>query len=84
MSSRDMRNDAISITKEAMAYYEQEDADDFEMIAKYIKKEMDRLYRRSWHVIVGIDFGDWVEASPGNFIKFKQNELTILIYKQQL
>ena len=55
--------------------YNQNDAQDYEQIAKYIQKELSRLHRGGkWHVIVGNEFGDWVKAKPNSLLKFKQGD----------
>jgi len=50
-------------------------------IAAYIKKEFDRLYGVTWHVVVGKNFGSFVTHETKHFIYFYVGPLAVLLWK---
>jgi len=50
-------------------------------IAQYIKKEFDRQYGATWHVIVGKNFGSFVTHETGNFIYLYIGSIAVLLFK---
>ncbi|CDK26500.1 unnamed protein product [Kuraishia capsulata CBS 1993] len=42
---------------------------------------MDKQFGRTWHCIVGTDFGNYVSHERNNFIYFYVNELAILLFR---
>lgn len=50
-------------------------------IAATVKKEMDKKYPGSWHVIVGRNFGSYVTHETGYFMYLYMGQLAILCFK---
>ncbi|KAM0786433.1 hypothetical protein ACM66B_001897 [Microbotryomycetes sp. NB124-2] len=72
----DMQQKAISIAKEALLHNKIE-----KDIASHIKREADKLWEPTWHVVVGRSFGSYVTHTSGNFIYMYINQLAFLIFK---
>eukprot|EP00977_Amphora_coffeiformis_P015758 scaffold4707_cov164-Amphora_coffeaeformis.AAC.32 len=60
-----MQQDAVDIASKALSEYNIE-----KDVAAYIKKEFDRKYNPTWHVIVGRNFGSYVTHETKHFIYF--------------
>ncbi|KAJ2805530.1 Dynein light chain 1, cytoplasmic [Coemansia guatemalensis] len=50
-------------------------------IARYIKVECDKKYGKTWHVIVGRNFGSFVTHEVGHFVYFYNKHLAHLVFK---
>jgi dynein light chain LC8-type len=50
-------------------------------IAAYIKKEFDKKYGLTWHVIVGRNFGSYVTHETKHFIYFYLGQVAVLLFK---
>jgi dynein light chain LC8-type len=50
-------------------------------MAQFIKKEFDKKYNPTWHVIVGRSFGSFVTHESGHFVYFYINSIAFLIWK---
>lgn len=50
-------------------------------VAAYIKKEFDRKYSPTWHVIVGRNFGSYVTHETKHFIYFYLGQVAVLLFK---
>ena len=50
-------------------------------VAAYIKKEFDKKYNPTWHVIVGRNFGSYVTHETKHFIYFYLGQCAILLFK---
>ena len=50
-------------------------------IAEEIKKEFDHKYKKSWHCIVGENFGTFVTHESKTFIFFQIANLSIALFK---
>ena len=50
-------------------------------VAAYIKKEFDRKYNPTWHVIVGRNFGSYVTHETKHFIYFYLGQVAVLLFK---
>lgn len=50
-------------------------------VAAYIKKEFDRKYHPTWHVIVGRNFGSYVTHETKHFIYFYLGQVAVLLFK---
>ncbi|KAI3946419.1 hypothetical protein MKX01_017635 [Papaver californicum] len=53
-------------------------------IALAIKKEFDASYGPAWHCIVGKSFGSFVTHSPGGFLYFSIDNLSLLLFKTEV
>ncbi|KAH7512541.1 hypothetical protein FEM48_Zijuj12G0101400 [Ziziphus jujuba var. spinosa] len=53
-------------------------------LARALKKEFDSLYGQAWHCVVGKSFGSFVTHSPGGFIYFSIDSLSVLLFKTQV
>lgn len=53
----------------------------FQDVAAYIKKEFDRKYNPTWHVIVGRNFGSYVTHETKHFIYFYLGQVAVLLFK---
>ena len=50
-------------------------------VAAHIKKEFDKKYNPTWHVIVGRNFGSYVTHETKHFIYFYLGQVAILLFK---
>ncbi|XP_058071438.1 uncharacterized protein LOC131220674 [Magnolia sinica] len=73
-----MQQDALRIAGKALDAF---DVTDSTEIARYIKKEFDRVYGTGWQCIVGTDFGSFVTHCHGCFIYFCIGSLAILLFR---
>ncbi|KAJ7981684.1 Dynein light chain [Quillaja saponaria] len=73
-----MQQDALDLASKALDFFDVTDATE---IARFIKKEFDRLYGSGWQCIVGTDFGSFVTHCHGCFIYFCIESLAILLFK---
>lgn len=74
--SDDMAEDALALSKEAVAKYAME-----KDIAKHLKSTFDTRYGPTWQCIVGRNYGSYVTHETQNFIYFYIDKLAILLYK---
>ncbi|KAJ0988675.1 hypothetical protein J5N97_007031 [Dioscorea zingiberensis] len=73
-----MQQDAVRLASSALDEF---DVTDSTEIARFIKKEFDRLYGQGWQCIVGRDFGSFVTHCSGCFIYFSVGTLSILLFR---
>ncbi|KAL7569201.1 hypothetical protein ACA910_016761 [Epithemia clementina (nom. ined.)] len=71
-----MQQDAVDIASKALSEYNIE-----KDVAAYIKKEFDRKYGPTWHVIVGRNFGSYVTHETKHFIYFYLGQVAVLLFK---
>ncbi|KAJ1941462.1 hypothetical protein FBU59_003492 [Linderina macrospora] len=50
-------------------------------IAAHVKREADRQFGPTWHVVVGRNFGSYVTHETGNFIYFYVDHTAVLLFK---
>ncbi|KAI7826433.1 dynein light chain LC6, flagellar outer arm-like protein [Kickxella alabastrina] len=50
-------------------------------IAASIKRECDKKFGPTWHVVVGRNFGSYVTHETGYFIYFYYGHLAVLLFK---
>ncbi|KAI9502958.1 Dynein light chain [Coemansia sp. RSA 1358] len=50
-------------------------------ISSFIKRECDKKFGSTWHVVVGRSFGSFVTHETGTFIYFYVNQLAVLLFK---
>jgi len=74
--SDEMEKDAIEVATYALNEYTVEST-----MANYIKKEFDKKYSPTWHVVIGTNFGSHVVHATKNFIYFYLGPKAILIFK---
>jgi len=74
--SEDMQQDAVDCATQALEKYNIE-----KDIAAFIKKEFDKKYNPTWHVIVGRNFGSYVTHETKHFIYFYLGQVAILLFK---
>jgi len=72
----EMEKDAIELATVAMMEYLIE-----RDMAAHIKKEMDKKYSPTWHVVVGTAYGSHVVHQTKNFIYFHIGQLAFLVFK---
>ncbi|KAB1216584.1 Dynein light chain, cytoplasmic [Morella rubra] len=53
-------------------------------LARALKKEFDALYGLAWHCVVGTSFGSFVTHSPGGFVYFSIDSLSVLLFKTEV
>ncbi|XVE50297.1 hypothetical protein DITRI_Ditri01bG0150600 [Diplodiscus trichospermus] len=53
-------------------------------LARAIKKEFDSEYGPAWHCVIGTSFGSFVTHSPGGFLYFSIDSLSILLFKTEV
>ncbi|XP_073003975.1 uncharacterized protein [Typha latifolia] len=73
-----MQQHAIRLAGKALDQY---DVTESTQIARFIKKEFDRVYGPGWQCIVGMDFGSFVTHHCGCFIYFSVGSLAILLFR---
>ncbi|CAK7327533.1 unnamed protein product [Dovyalis caffra] len=73
-----MQQDALDLAAKALDFFDVTDSTD---IARFIKKEFDRMYGPGWQCIVGRDFGSFVTHCFGCFIYFQIGSLSILLFR---
>ncbi|KAF3442104.1 hypothetical protein FNV43_RR16020 [Rhamnella rubrinervis] len=54
------------------------------LLANALKKEFDSLYGPAWHCVAGTSFGSFVTHSPGGFVYFSIDSLSVLLFKTQV
>ncbi|KAG8468457.1 hypothetical protein KFE25_013540 [Diacronema lutheri] len=74
--AEEMQTDAIEIAQEAIGSYMME-----KDMANFIKREFDKKYQPTWHVIIGKSWGALVTHATKNFIYFYLGDIAILIFK---
>ncbi|WJX88115.1 hypothetical protein P8452_70234 [Trifolium repens] len=73
-----MQQDALNLASKALDFYDVTEAIE---IARFIKKEFDRVHGAGWQCIVGTDFGSFVTHCCGCFIYFCIGSMAILLFK---
>ncbi|GLT67297.1 hypothetical protein SLA2020_396150 [Shorea laevis] len=53
-------------------------------LARSLKKEFDSEYGPAWHCVVGTSFGSFVTHSPGGFLYFSVDSLSVLLFKTEV
>jgi len=74
--SEEMQQESVDIASAALEKYSVE-----KDIAAQIKKEFDRKFGPTWHVVVGKNFGSYVTHETKHFIYFYVGTLAFLIWK---
>ncbi|CAE6488315.1 unnamed protein product [Rhizoctonia solani] len=74
--SEDMQQESIDIAVASIEKFNIE-----KDIAAHIKREFDRRYGTTWHVVVGKNFGSYVTHETKHFIYFYIGSLAFLIWK---
>jgi len=74
--SEEMQQEAVETASAALAKFSVE-----KDIASNLKKEFDRKYGPTWHVVVGKNFGSYVTHETKHFIYFYIGPLAFLIWK---
>ncbi|CAH8454223.1 unnamed protein product [Dicrocoelium dendriticum] len=72
----EMLEDAVMISSDAMQRFQ-----DHKDIATYVKREFDRKYGKTWHCVVGRDYGSFITHEEGHFADFRLQHLAFLLYK---
>ncbi|GAA5850083.1 hypothetical protein JCM9279_004905 [Rhodotorula babjevae] len=75
--SDDMQEVAIQVATEAMQVADAEEKD----IAAHIKRDFDKRYGPTWHVVVGKNFGSYCTHETGNFLYWYMGNIAILLFK---
>ncbi|XP_011001140.1 PREDICTED: dynein light chain 1, cytoplasmic-like [Populus euphratica] len=73
-----MQQDALHLAAKALDIFDVTESTD---IARFIKKDFDRVHGPGWQCIVGMDFGSFVTHYHGCFIHFCIGNLAILLFK---
>jgi dynein light chain LC8-type len=50
-------------------------------VAKSIKKHLDEKYGRSWHCIIGRNFGSYVSHEKDTFVFFYIDQIAFMVFK---
>ena len=76
-----------AISQGIQAYFRNPSADpenpseSYMKIAEEIKKEFDYKYKKTWHCIVGENFGSFVTHESKTFIFFQIADVSVLLFK---
>ncbi|KAF4400118.1 hypothetical protein G4B88_021332 [Cannabis sativa] len=54
------------------------------LLARALKKEFDLSYGPAWHCVVGASFGSFVTHSPGGFVYFSIDSLSVLLFQTEV
>lgn len=73
-----LQNHVIQVAEKAVERFEKE-----KEIARHVKLELDKVFHRTWHCIVGRKFYGAVSPINNHLFYFKINEFTFLIFKTQ-
>ncbi|KAJ3705107.1 hypothetical protein LUZ61_008812 [Rhynchospora tenuis] len=73
-----MQIDALKYAGKALDEFEASDSTE---IARFIKKEFDKVYGPGWQCVVGTSFGSFVTHHCGCFIHFGIGNLAILLFR---
>ncbi|KAJ2373060.1 Dynein light chain 1, cytoplasmic [Coemansia sp. RSA 2607] len=74
--NENMQSEVSEIAKQAFISSEVE-----KDIAATIKRECDKKFGPTWHVVVGRNFGSYVTHETGHFIYFYINHTAVLLFK---
>ncbi|KAG8936442.1 Dynein light chain [Tulasnella sp. 419] len=74
--TEEMQKESIEIATASLQQHEVE-----KDIAAYCKREFDKKYGPTWHVVVGKNFGSYVTHETKHFIYFYIGPLAFLIWK---
>ncbi|GAA5952639.1 hypothetical protein JCM3765_002229 [Sporobolomyces pararoseus] len=74
--AEEMQQVAIKCAEEAMAQHQVE-----KDIAAYIKRDFDKRYGPTWHVVVGKSFGSFCTHETNNFLYWYMGNIAILLFK---
>ncbi|KAL8287601.1 hypothetical protein RQP46_003459 [Phenoliferia psychrophenolica] len=74
--SEEVQKVAIEVATTAMGAHDIE-----KDIAAFIKREFDKRYGATWHVVVGKNFGSYCTHETGHFIYFYMGTIAILLFK---
>ncbi|XP_017151114.1 dynein light chain 1, cytoplasmic [Drosophila miranda] len=74
--SEEMQQDAVNVSTAALEKYNIE-----QEIAAYIKREFDKKYSPTWHVVVGRNFGSYVTHETRHFIFVYLGQVAVLLFK---
>ena len=72
----EMVEDVVQLTKEGIKQYNVE-----RECAQYIKKEMDKKYGTTWHVIIGKEYGAYVSHESKGFVHFQLGDYNVILFK---
>ncbi|GAA5888685.1 hypothetical protein JCM6882_009049 [Rhodosporidiobolus microsporus] len=74
--AKEMQDVAVEVAAEAMKQHDIE-----KDIAAYIKRDFDKRYGPTWHVVVGKNFGSFCTHESGNFLYWYMGNIAILLFK---
>ncbi|GAA6032131.1 hypothetical protein JCM8097_007088 [Rhodosporidiobolus ruineniae] len=74
--SKEMQDVAVEVAGEAMKQHDVE-----KDIAAYIKRDFDKRYGPTWHVVVGKNFGSFCTHESGHFLYMYLGQIAILLFK---
>ncbi|KAA3673344.1 hypothetical protein P879_06496 [Paragonimus westermani] len=72
----EMLEEAVAVSSEAMQQFTLN-----KDIAAYVKREFDKKYDKSWHCVVGRDYGSFVTHETEHFVDFRLEGLAFLLFK---
>ena len=74
--SEEMQADATELAQQAVDKYTVE-----KDMAAFLKKEFDAKYDKTWHCVVGKNFGSYVTHETKHFIYFYVGNLAVLLFR---
>ncbi|GAA5886371.1 hypothetical protein JCM16303_002514 [Sporobolomyces ruberrimus] len=74
--SEEMQQVAINSAQEAMAQHQVE-----KDIAAHIKRDFDKRYGPTWHVVAGKSFGSFCTHETNHFLYWYMGNIAILLFK---
>lgn len=73
---RDIEQDCVDCAAEALTRFDEQRS-----VAQFVKRELDRKYGSTWHVIVGHAFGSFVTHEERSHLYFFINDVAFLIWR---
>jgi dynein light chain LC8-type len=73
---RDIEQDCVDCAAEALTRFQEQ-----RTIAQFMKRELDRKYGNTWHVIVGHNFGSFVTHEERSHMYFFIRDVAFLVWR---
>ena len=73
---RDVEQDVVDCAAEALTRFEEQRS-----VAQFMKRELDRKYGNTWHVIVGHAFGSFVTHEERSHLYFFIRDVGFLVWR---
>ena len=79
--SPELKSECIEKTRDAMRTTIENNSSYFKNLAKKIKVGLENEHKEIWNVIVGTDYGAWINFDKTNCLYFRMDEIYFLIFR---